>query len=127
MWLMTPTKTRPHKPMLADPCEELGQPVALRLVGKLADGGDVAVAQILKLLSGMHIAWATKKAWCPSSTGLSLSSSEAKAFHSSAGSPRLLSLNAHIRRVLTSHPASCVAQFRFVFSGLLCQIAILSS
>ena len=43
-----------------DGCEEVGQPVALRLVEKLADSDDIALVQILKLLSGMHVAWAVK-------------------------------------------------------------------
>ena len=43
-----------------DPCEELGQPVALRLVEKLADSVDMSLEQILNLLSGRHIAWAIK-------------------------------------------------------------------
>ena len=36
-----------------NPYEKAGQPVALRLVEKPADSGDLALKQILKLLSGM--------------------------------------------------------------------------
>lgn len=37
-----------------DACEELGQPVGLRMDKKLADHGDIALGQTMKLLSGIR-------------------------------------------------------------------------
>ena len=43
-----------------DPDEKLGLPIAERLVEYLADGGDMALERILKLLSGIPTAWTLK-------------------------------------------------------------------
>ena len=48
-----------HHVACPDICEELGLPVAL-LVKKLADGGDMALEQVLEVLSGINTAWAIK-------------------------------------------------------------------
>ena len=42
------------------PYEELDQLVAQRLDQRLADASGMAMGQILKMLSGIHIAWAIK-------------------------------------------------------------------
>ena len=70
----------------------------------MADSGDLALEKILKWLS--DVLGLGKQICFPSSTASPLSLSGWMAFHSSAGSPGLVSLNAHIGQAL-----SCLSSF----------------
>ena len=82
-----------------------------------ADSGDVPLEQILKLFSGINIAWAIKNGMVLILYRPVAILTESKASHSSAGSPGLLSLNAHIGQILSSsssflwHPVSKCSQW----------------